>query len=408
VYIAAVAAVYDRRLYSLSRLKPASTAVTDRRYSRVQYWSDMKFDPGDSLGQYRIEVLLDAGGMGAVYRAHDTRLERPVAIKVLSASSNATSIIDDLLREARSASALNHPNVCTVYEVGEEGDCAFIAMEYVDGQALDTLLNRGRLRIAVAADYAYQIADTLSHAHEQGVVQGDLKTPNILISSKNRIKIADFGLARRHESSGRFSTVTTGVIAGTPYAMAPEQLRGGRPDMQTDVWSLGVVFFELLAGMPPFTGATLPEVASKILRDPVPTLPDSVAAALRQVVERCLIKDPPRRFRSAGEVRASLEAALKTIQPPRDGARLPYPRNGRCHCRRRLRPPNRHRFNSLVAMRTLVYSTQPSIERGPAAASSYSFRVKPASGKPGSFRNSRDSKPAKMPWSCCDVVTQRL
>jgi tetratricopeptide (TPR) repeat protein len=269
----------------------------------------MKFKAGDSFGRYRIEVPLGAGGMGAVYRAHDPLLERRVAIKVLTSEG-----VNDVLREARSASALNHPNVCTIYEVGRESDCAFIAMEYVEGRTLEGLIRQDPLSIASAVDYAMQIADALSHAHEHGVIHADLKSANILVSSKNRIKIVDFGLSRRSEGSYDSATantaVTTTVMAGTPYAMAPEQLRGVMPDMQSDVWSLGVVLFEMLAGTPPFSGTTLPELSSAILRDAAPPLPERIPAALRHVVERCLSKDTTHRFHNAGEVRAALEAAV--------------------------------------------------------------------------------------------------
>jgi tetratricopeptide (TPR) repeat protein/predicted Ser/Thr protein kinase len=282
----------------------------------------MKFKPGDSLGRYRIEVPLGAGGMGAVYRAHDTLLERRVAIKVLTSEG-----VNDVLREARSASALNHPNVCTVYEVGREGECAFIAMEYVEGRTLEGLIRQDPLSTTSSVDYAMQIADALSHAHEHGVIHADLKSANILVSSKNRIKIVDFGLSRRSEGSYDFATastaVTTTVMAGTPYAMAPEQLRGVMPDMQSDVWSLGVVLFEMLVGTPPFSGTTLPELTSAILRDAAPPLPERIPVALRHVVERCLSKDTTLRFHNAGEVRAALETAVVAPHTPLHHERVP-------------------------------------------------------------------------------------
>jgi len=275
----------------------------------------MRFSAGDSFGRYRIEALLGAGGMGVVYRAHDTLLERPVAIKVLSAEKTAANTLANLLSEARSASALNHPNVCTIYEVGEEGECAFIAMEYVEGRTLDSLIAKGPLSISSATEYALQIADALSHAHERGVIHGDLKTVNILVSSRNRVKIVDFGLARRPEENGADrSSATTAVIAGTPHAMAPELFRGDTPDPQSDVWSLGVVFFEILAGARPFTGETTAELAASILRDPPASLPERVPVVLRRAVELCLAKDPSHRFRDAREVRVALELTHDTAR----------------------------------------------------------------------------------------------
>src|SRR5262249_922545 len=239
----------------------------------------MKFKSGESFGRYRIEMLLGSGGMGAVYRAHDTQLERPVAIKVLSPDSEIARSVGDLLREARSASALNHPNVCTVYEVGEERHCPFIAMEHVEDRTVDAHMRDKPFSLPLALDYIFQIADALGHAHELGVVHGDLKTANILVSPNNRIKIVDFGLARRRtEIQLAATSVTTAVVAGTPYAMAPEQLRGSPPSIQTDVWSLGVFFLEMLAGSPPFAGATTAELATAIMRDPAPSLREHIPA----------------------------------------------------------------------------------------------------------------------------------
>jgi tetratricopeptide (TPR) repeat protein/predicted Ser/Thr protein kinase len=267
----------------------------------------MTLSEGDKLGRYQFRAVIGAGGMGVVYRAYDPQLERLVAIKVLQRLEDKTHSGARLLEEARSASALNHPNVCTIYEVSEEGKCAFIAMEYVDGRSLDTLLP-GALPIDEAIEYAYQIADALAHAHEHAVTHGDLKSANVIISSDGRVKVVDFGLARRQprDTDRTFSAATSAVV-GTLYTMAPEQLTGSRADAQSDIWALGVVLYEMLSGSRPFVGQTSAELASAILRDPPAALPNRISAGLHLIVNRCLAKNVAHRYRGAAEIRAALE-----------------------------------------------------------------------------------------------------
>jgi serine/threonine protein kinase/tetratricopeptide (TPR) repeat protein len=263
---------------------------------------------GGRLSRYRIDALLGAGGMGVVYRAYDPTLERPLAIKVLQSAAQDKRSHARLLEEARSASALSHPNVCAIYEVGEEADCAFIAMEYVEGRTLSERLTDAPLTFEEAMSYALQIADALAHAHERGVVHGDLKTANIIVSGGGRIKVVDFGLARRHFGGQTPASTTSHAFRGTAYAMAPEQWRGERADNRSDVWAFGVLLYEMLSGARPFAQEPLPELMSAILQSSLPPLPDNVRFGLRRIVERCLAKKPEQRYQRGNELRSALDA----------------------------------------------------------------------------------------------------
>jgi serine/threonine protein kinase len=278
---------------------------------------------GRHLGSYRIVSLLGKGGMGEVYRAFDERLHRDIAIKVLPASdAHDPAAAGRLIREARAAAALNHPNVCTIHEVGEDEGRAFIAMELVEGVALHNAVPPGTgLSTELVLNYGTQIADALAHAHERGVLHRDLKTSNIMLTAAGRVKVLDFGLAKRILVGADVPTVTThaltmaGTHAGTPAYMSPEQLRGLPADSRSDVWALGVVLYELAAGARPFVGQTLFELSSAILGEQPRPLPAHVTPTVRAVIDRCLLKDPEARYQKADEVRSALEAA-------RDGGAL--------------------------------------------------------------------------------------
>ena len=296
--------------------------------------------PGSRLGKYQIERPLGRGGMGAVFLATDTVLRRPVAIKVLvSAADNADRSPARLLREARSASALNHPNIVAVYEIGEENELAFISMEYVHGRPLSDIVEGGPLTVEQSIRYAAEAADALAHAHDRGIVHSDLKAANAIVSSSGRVKLVDFGIASRLREAISDATVTSTATeertpAGTPYAMAPEQVRGVQIDARTDVWALGVLLYEMLAGARPFVAPTVPELFSAILRDEPAPLPRHVPTALRVVVQKCLEKDPAQRYERAADVRLALEGVtsggeLSSSQAPRSvvttSAPLPPP-----------------------------------------------------------------------------------
>jgi len=304
---------------------------------------------GRTLGHYRVLEPLGSGGMGVVYRARDERLEREVALKVLPEDAVAEPTARArLLREARTASSLNHPHVCTIYEVGEDGGQIFVAMELVEGQPLRELIGATGLPVATVIRYGIQIADALAHAHEHGVVHRDLKSANVMITREGRVKVLDFGLARRAtggsgpaDATRSLSLTETGAIVGTPHYLSPEVLHGGEADHRSDIWALGVMFHEMAAGTLPFQGQTTFELGAAIMQAAPPPLPASVPAGLRAVVTRCLEKEPAHRYARAGEVEAALEAiqsgaapvstpatpvSRKTIRPrARQGARARVP-----------------------------------------------------------------------------------
>jgi len=276
--------------------------------------------PGAKLGTYQIERLLGRGGMGVVFLANDTTLHRRVALKVLESSGDGVTAHVRLVREARSAAALNHPNICTIYEVGEASGYAFIAMEYIDGQSLSERLLAGPLAVPEVLRYAIDATEALTYAHDHGVVHRDFKTGNAMITAGGRLKIVDFGLARRdsglvEDATTMGSLAQTGAVVGTPYSMAPEQVRGEVADARTDIWALGVMFYEMVSATKPFAGGTTPELFSSILRDAPGPLPDETPMALTSVIERCLEKDPRRRYQRASETGAALEAIRANEYP---------------------------------------------------------------------------------------------
>jgi len=271
---------------------------------------------GQTLGHYRIVEKIGAGGMGVVYRAHDEQLDRDVALKILPADSlNDETARARLLREARAAAALNHPHICTVHEVAEAEGQTYIAMEFVEGQPLSSRLVEGALPTEQVLRYGLQLADALGHAHERGVLHRDLKSANVVITTEGRAKVLDFGLAKRVSGNelddatrSQVSLTVPGALVGTLAYMSPEQLRGQPADVRSDIWALGVVLYEMAAGAGPFKGQTGFELSSAILNQAPRRLPSPVPTELRAVIERCLEKEPGRRYQQAGEVRAALEA----------------------------------------------------------------------------------------------------
>jgi hypothetical protein len=255
--------------------------------------------------------------MGEVYRARDSRLERDVALKVLPAGAMTDETARTrLVREARLASQLNHPDICKVYEVGEADRQVFIAMELVEGQALSARLADGPLPAEQVVRYGHQMADALAHAHSRGVVHRDFKSANIIITPEEQVKVLDFGLAKRltGEELADVATATPqtltapGMVAGTLAYMAPERLRGHPADERSDIWALGIVLHEMATGQRPFQGQTGFALTAAILSQPAPPVPASVPAPLANVVKRCLAKDPRERYQQSSEVRAALEA----------------------------------------------------------------------------------------------------
>jgi len=272
---------------------------------------------GTNLGPYEIIAAVGAGGMGEVYRARDTRLGRTVAIKILPAAFSADQ--DRLRRfqeEARSASALNHPNIITIHDLGQEGSTHYIAMELVEGKTLRELLASGPLPMRQAIEIAAQVAEGLTKAHEAGIAHRDLKPENLMISHDGLLKILDFGLAKLGSPSGEGDVCTTshtpaGLVLGTVGYMSPEQASGDRLDFRSDQFSFGLVLYEMVTGKRAFQRRTAPETLVAILREeaePIGIQNPDVPAPLCWAIERCLAKEPDRRYVSTRDLARELAA----------------------------------------------------------------------------------------------------
>jgi eukaryotic-like serine/threonine-protein kinase len=281
---------------------------------------------GRSISHYSITEKLGEGGMGVVYRAHDLMLHRDVALKFLTLRTleEDPSVRERVLQEARTISALNHPNICTIYEVGEEEGRPYLAMEFVEGHSLSLDIISGGMATDVVVRNGMQLADALAHAHERGIVHRDLKSGNVWVTPSGRLKVLDFGLSKRMEQ--KVSEETTKFdqgwddqhsITGTLPYMAPELLRGEEADARGDVWALGVVLYEMAAGRRPFRGGTAYELSASILREAPPAISPMLPPVLQSVIDKCLDKDPTQRYRSGGEVRAALEAAATASRSQR-------------------------------------------------------------------------------------------
>ena len=290
-----------------------------------------RLDDGTRLGPYEIVSFVGAGGMSQVYRAQDARLRRTVAIKILHGGAADATALARLVREARHASTLSHPNVCTIHDVNEAGGVPFIVMEYVEGPTLGDLIPPDGLPIVELLGYGLQVVQALEHAHSRGIVHRDLKSANVVVGADGCAKLLDFGLARRMAGAlGAISgsTIDHGALAGTLSHMAPEVLLGGDADARTDLWALGVLLYQMASGHLPFTGETPFATSQAILRDPAPPLPAQVPLPLRMIIGGCLAKDPAERYQSAAQVRGALEA-LRDGRARRLVVRLLATRGGR-------------------------------------------------------------------------------
>ncbi len=297
----------------------------------------MPIAPGTSLGPYEVISLAGSGGMGEVYKAKDTRLNRIVAVKVLpqhlSENSEARKRFE---AEARVISTLNHPHICVLYDIGNQNGLHYMVMEYLEGETLRTRLTSGSIALRKSIDFASQIASGLAAAHEKGVVHRDLKPENIFLTREDRIKILDFGLAH-HEVSAPTSEVSItptrsrmtepGMVMGTVGYMSPEQVRGQDADGRSDIFSLGLVLYEMLTGRRAFHRETSAETMTAILREDPQGIPDlemNVSQAIVQILHHCIQKRPELRFQTPQDLAFALEmsgsqsartAAIKTSAP---------------------------------------------------------------------------------------------
>jgi serine/threonine protein kinase len=258
---------------------------------------------GEKLGHYHLTAKIGEGGMGVVYRARDEELNRDVAVKVLAAGMLEHLGKDHLLKEAQMASALNHPNICTIYQIGRIDQGFYLVMELVEGQSLSDLAAATKLTTETVTRYGVQIADALAHAHDRQIVHRDLKGANVVITHDGRVKVLDFGLARRLSKStvdaitrSQASFERDRSIVGTLPYMAPEVLTGEVGSYQSDIWALGVLLYEAVTGQLPFDGSTPYGLSAAILHELPRPLPSSVPPGLSAVIMRCLAKGLQDRF----------------------------------------------------------------------------------------------------------------
>src|SRR6202161_1906123 len=278
----------------------------------------MDLTPGAKLGPYEIQSPLGAGGMGVVYKAGDTRLGRFVAIKFLPDSvAHHSAALERFRREARAASALNHPNICTIYEIAEGGGRTFIAMEFMEGETLKHLIQENSLSIERVIEIAIDVTDALEAAHEKGIIHRDIKPANIFIIKRGGAKVLDFGLAKMmplkelaaagEESYLERQQLTDGLGAalGTAAYMSPEQALGRQVDTRTDLFSFGITLYEMCTGHAPFAGDTTGELLISIVQQvqvtPAQLNPD-VPEGLARIIDRCLAKEPKYRYQNAGDI----------------------------------------------------------------------------------------------------------
>src|ERR1700675_2285199 len=257
----------------------------------------MALTPGTKFGPYEIQSLLGAGGMGEVYRALDTRLQRTGAIKVLPAHlSSNPDLHARFVQEAKSISGLQHPNICVVHDIGSQDGVDYMVMDYVAGQTLDKLIPRGGLATDLAIRYAVQVAEALARAHAAGIVHRDLKPTNIMVDESGLVKVLDFGLAKLAEPASAMNeamtmATTPGMIVGTVAYMSPEQAEGKPVDARSDVFSFGSVLYEMLTAQRAFAGQSSAALLSAIMRDdpkPLSELKRGVPPEVRRIVARCL------------------------------------------------------------------------------------------------------------------------
>ena len=304
-------------------------------------------------GRYELEKLVGSGGMSNVFRAHDRLLERTVALKILHEQyTRDEDYVERFRREARAVAQLAHPNIVTVIDRGEQEGRQFIVFEYIDGENLKELSNRGPLEVTDALQLVLQVGRALAFAHERGLVHRDVKPQNVLLNDDGQAKVTDFGIARSLDVHG---VTQTGTVLGTSDYIAPEQARGQKVDPKTDIYSLGVVLYELLTGEVPFSGDNFVAVAMRHVNEPAPSVLDrrpDCPVRIDLAIQRAMSKEPDDRFESMGDFVAELEACLAEIVGRGDeGATMivPAPRRPK-----RQRPRERPAMVMPLALAVLV------------------------------------------------------
>src|SRR5471032_1604929 len=303
----------------------------------------MTIQAGSRLGPYEVLSAIGAGGMGEVYRARDTKLNRDVAIKVLLPGvANDQDRLARFSREAQVLASLNHPNIAHIYGIEDADGVKAMVLELVEGEDLAQRIERGAIPLDEALPIAKQIADALEAAHEQGIIHRDLKPANIKVRPDGTVKVLDFGLAKAMDPAGglcanamnsptlSMHATQAGIILGTAAYMSPEQARGKAVDRRADIWAFGVVLFEMFTGQRAFAGDTITDIiAAVVTREPdLTALPAATPGAIRHLLMRCIEKDPKRRLRDIGEARFALEgnpaasgaaaaSGSEPFQPPR-------------------------------------------------------------------------------------------
>ena len=309
----------------------------------------MALSSGTKLGPYEIQSLVGAGGMGEVYRARDARLDRTVAIKVLPPSFSADrDRMQRFAQEARAAAALNHPNILSIFDIGDEQGSPYVVSELLEGETLRERLRSGAISVRKAIEYGLQVARGLAAAHEKGIVHRDLKPENLFITSDGRVKILDFGLAKltRPEAVSGADAPTVhavtepGLIMGTAGYMSPEQVRGQAADARSDIFAFGAILYEMISGKRAFHGETSADTMSAILKEEVPELSETarnVPAGLERIVRHCLEKHPSQRFHSAGDLAFDLESLTEiSATSSKSGAQAAVAEARGAESRRRL------------------------------------------------------------------------
>src|SRR6516164_4920269 len=276
-----------------------------------------------TISHFRIVEKLGAGGMGVVYKAVDTRLDRPVALKFLPDNMTQDSqALERFRREAQAASALNHPGICTIYDIGERDQRPFIAMEFIDGETLRRHINGSPLPLEHILELGTQLADALEAAHSGGIIHRDIKPSNVFVTKRGQVKVLDFGLAKliakdipqlnpddTSSKATQESVSIVGIISGTPAYMSPEQVRGDDLDPRTDIFALGLLLYEMATGKQAFLGRTGGAIIEAILTCAPPAVRSvnpQIPAQLEEIINRCLQKDRNLRYQTAAEVRSDL------------------------------------------------------------------------------------------------------